>query len=250
MNRTAHILIVEDSRTQALQLEHTLTKSGFRVSQANDGLAALAQIEQEEPEIIISDVVMPGLNGFELCERLNHDERFSHIPILLLTSLSDPEDIIRGLDCGASNFVVKPYKEKQLLDRIKYLLINQDLRQNQPQQSQFGIEMFFSGKKHLITSERRQILDLLFTTFEDAVEKKRELEQTTRELLKAYETIKKLKGLLPICSFCKKIRNDDGYWQHVEEFVSQHSDAEFSHGLCPDCLTKHFAKYAGDSEKN
>ena len=93
----------------------------------------------------------------------------------------------------------------------------------------------FGGKKQYITSSRIQILDMLISTYETAVLKTRELELANRELRDANERIKTLSGLIPICSVCKKIRDDEGYWNKLEHFLSQHTDATFSHGYCPAC---------------
>jgi hypothetical protein len=78
--------------------------------------------------------------------------------------------------------------------------------------------------------------------------KNRELEKTNRELSKALEDIKQLKGILPICASCKQIRTDDGYWMNVEKYFATHSDLEFSHGICPECMTKLYPDYSDDSK--
>ena len=83
-----------------------------------------------------------------------------------------------------------------------------------------------------------QILDMLISTYEAAIQKNRELERTNRELREANEKIRTLSGLIPICAVCKKIRNDNGYWDQLEKFISEHTDANFSHGYCPDCAKK------------
>ena len=104
--------------------------------------------------------------------------------------------------------------------------------------SEMGMEILFAGQKHLINSSRMQILDLLFSTFENAIQKNRELEQANKELKESLETVKTLRGLIPICANCKKIRDDEGYWHQVEEYVREHSEAEFSHSICPECVKK------------
>jgi hypothetical protein len=83
----------------------------------------------------------------------------------------------------------------------------------------------------------------------ELVTTKRELQQKTVELQEALDHVKLLKGMLPICASCKKIRDDKGYWQGVEEYISSHSEAQFSHGLCPDCMKKLYPDYYGETKK-
>jgi two-component system cell cycle response regulator len=236
------ILIVEDSTTQAKILQHALEKNGFEVYKTNNGREALEYLNDHAPSIIISDIIMPEMNGYEFCKKIKSDERLKNIPIVLLTTLSEPEDVIKGLESGADNFMTKPYDEQTLIARIHYVLINAELRE--PRASEMGIEIAFAGKKHFITSNRVQILDLLISTYENAIQKTRELEKTIIELTHANETIKTLKGLIPICASCKKVRNDAGYWEQIEMYIREHSEAEFTHGFCPDCMKKLYPKHA------
>ena len=109
-----------------------------------------------------------------------------------LTSLSDPKDVITGLKSKADNFITKPYNEKFLLSRIQHMLINLEMRRNKI--SEIGIEVYFAGQKHFINSERIQIIDLLLSTFENAVQKTKELEETNKNLKNAFGTIRKLEN--------------------------------------------------------
>ena len=109
------ILIVEDSPTQALKLRHVLEKHGHRVTAASDGRKALAALAASVPTLVITDINMPEMNGYELCQRNKDDPKLKELPVILLTSLSDPKDILCGLECGADNFIVKPYEEEFLL---------------------------------------------------------------------------------------------------------------------------------------
>ena len=103
------ILIVEDSHTQREMLRHMLEKHDFRVKAAANGKEALTLLEWNRPLAVISDIVMPGLDGYALCRRIKGDHNLQDIPVLLLTSLSDPDDVITGLECGADYFIMKPY---------------------------------------------------------------------------------------------------------------------------------------------
>jgi len=229
----AKILLVEDSSTQALKLQHILEESGFSVNMAKDGAEGMDRVRTSPPDIVITDIMMPVMDGYELCSRIKADEALRRIPVILLTTLSFPEDILKGLKCGADNFITKPYEPSHLVSRIEYILANQKLRQGVT--SDMAIEIAFGGQQYVLTSDRIQILDLLLSSFETAVRKNIELEEANRKLREAAKTIDKLGDLIPICCHCKKIRNDKGFWQQLESYCLEHSIAEFTHGLCPKC---------------
>lgn len=181
------ILIVEDSATQALRLKYFLEQRGYRLSTARNGREALAAIHDDPPTLVISDVVMPEMDGYQLCRHLKQDEQFKAIPVILLTSLSDPVDVMRGLECGADNFVFKPYEEESLLARVAYLLANRHLRESES--TKMGVEILFSGRRFFIRSDRLQILNLLLSTYEAAVQKNRDLANARDALKQFNETL-------------------------------------------------------------
>jgi len=174
------ILIVEDSPTQALKLQLILEQNGYRVSVAKNGREAIDHLGAHTPIMVISDIVMPEMDGYEMCRRIKEDPVMREIPVVLLTSLSDPVDVIRGLQCGADNFITKPYKEDFLISRIKSVLINREMRKSLS--TEWGLKIYFNGRQYTITSDRMQIIDLLFSSFENAVQKNQELENAVREL--------------------------------------------------------------------
>ncbi|PKO05127.1 MAG: hypothetical protein CVU41_13265 [Chloroflexi bacterium HGW-Chloroflexi-3] len=174
------ILIAEDSATQAEQLRFLLEENGYTVTAATNGQQALEQARQRKPTLLISDVIMPQMDGYALCEALKADEALRDIPIILVTGLSSPQDVIRGLECGADNFIRKPYEGKYLLQRIRYLLANRALRSSE--KMQMGLEIELGGQRHSITAERQQILDLLISTYEEAVRLNRDLEHSYQSL--------------------------------------------------------------------
>jgi two-component system, cell cycle response regulator len=184
VNKTEkNILILEDSPTQAVELEYILELNGYKPVLAENGIKALEYLNNPEciiPDIIISDIVMPEMNGFDFCKEIKNNEKLKEIPIILLTSLANPSDVILGLECGADNFITKPYKRDYLLSRIEYILINFQMRKHQA--SDLGVNIQFAGKKYYITSDRVQILDLLFSSFENAVLKNDELRDTIQKL--------------------------------------------------------------------
>ncbi|MCL5034999.1 MAG: PAS domain S-box protein [Bacteroidetes bacterium] len=183
----AEILVVEDSLTQAEYLKNILEQEGFKVSLAFNGKEALKLINESRPTVVVSDIIMPEMDGFELCRLIKSDKSLKNVPVILLTSLSDPADIIRGLLSGADNFVVKPYDEKYLLSRIEYILINRKLREQV--KTEVGLAIYFGGQRHSISSDRLQILDLLLSTYETAVQKNQELAKVTNELRELNEEL-------------------------------------------------------------
>ena len=242
--KSANILIVEDSPTQALQLQSLLEENEFEVSIAYNGAEGLSCLKEEKPDLVISDIVMPEMDGYELCRKIKEDDDLKGIPVLILTQLTEPEDIIKGLDCGADNFVTKPYDPKLLLSQVQYILINREIRISP--RTEMGMEVFFAGRKYFINSDRMQMLDLLFSTYQNSLQQKRELERTNKELKEAIDTINTLHGILPICANCKKIRDDKGSWSQIEAYISKHSDAQFSHGICPECARKLYPEFVKD----
>jgi two-component system cell cycle response regulator len=228
------IHIVEDSLPQAVFLRRVLEKAGYQVTQAGHGGEALNQLERQLPALIISDVMMPTMDGYTLCQHVKANEKFRDVPSMLLTSLSEPMDIFKGLESGANFYSIKPYDAANLLERVRNIL---DVTAGQYlTNAQSGIDVNYGGQKYSITAERSQILDLLLATFENIARKNNELIETNQKLSEALEANKTLRGLIPICGYCKKIRDDRGYWSQVETFVAKHSAAQFSHGICPTCF--------------
>lgn len=176
------ILIVEDSPTQLEQLRFILEEKDYTVIAANNGIKALEAINQDKPDLIISDILMPEMDGYTLCDKVKKSAENSDIPIMLLTNLADPRDVIKGLQAGADNFLTKPYNEEFLLSRVKYILINREMRKTS-QSSDMGLEIAFGGEKYFINSDKMQIIDLLLSTYESAIQKNLELSEANKQLV-------------------------------------------------------------------
>lgn len=175
------ILIVEDSPTQAERLRRLIQSMRYRARVAGNGRLALEAIRQTKPHLVLSDIVMPEMDGYTLCRAIKSDPELRDIPVILVTSLMDPKDIIRGIECGADNFIRKPYAEDYLLNRIGHMLMNQKLRRNQ--NMEIGIALYLGEQKHFINAERQQILDLLISTYEQAVQVNSELQARERQVI-------------------------------------------------------------------
>ncbi len=184
MDTEAHsdigILIAEDSRTQAEQLRFLLEQHGYPVRVTADGKQALQAARAQKPALLISDIMMPEMNGYELCKAMKSDDALKDVPVILVTGLSDPQDVIRGLECGADNFILKPYNEDYLLSRVQFMLQNKEL--SQAEHLGANLEVFFNGQRHFITSGRLQMLNLLLSTYEAAIHQNRELSQARQSL--------------------------------------------------------------------
>jgi len=196
-NNAATILVVEDNPSTRKLIEEIL-KEEYRVITAADGAEALAILQEQSDTIgmILLDIIMPGMNGYETCRAIKENPDWQEIPIVFLTIMEEDKDEAKGFAAGVSDYIIKPVNRLRLKARVR---------------------------NQLLIRRHRQ-----------------ELARKNAELQEALEQLKVLHGILPICSFCKQIRNDEGYWQQVEEYVTTHTDAEFSHSICPDCMKKHY----------
>jgi len=175
----ARILIVEDSPTQALHLQYILEQSGYEVAVAADGLQALEMIAGVDPAVVISDIVMPAMDGYEVCLTVKGDPRWRDVGVILVTSLSQPEVVIRALQCGADKFIAKPYDGRYLLSTVESLLADRRL----PLAADgAATTITYRGQAYPISADRRQVLTLLLSTYEAAVSKNLELLEAQAEL--------------------------------------------------------------------
>ena len=176
--RNGRLLIVEDSATQAELLERLLVQHGYQVAVARNGRDGLNKTRELLPDLVLSDIMMPEMTGFELCREIKADQRLDGIPVILLTSLDDPKDVIKGLECKADNFITKPYHEDRLLMRIEQMLAGREMKREEGDQ---GL-ITFAGEKYYIDADRQQIISLLLSIYETAVQKNSELLSIQDEL--------------------------------------------------------------------
>lgn len=179
-NSLIKILIAEDSITQAEKLRFVLEKHNFDVILTTNGKEALQQVGTANPDLIISDIIMPELNGFELCHLLKSTKETKDIPVILLTSLSSTEDVLDGINCGADSFITKPFEENYLISNINNVISSKELDNKNDDKKE--IEIFFGGQRITIYANQLQILNLLVSTYEAAVIRNEELLKAKNEL--------------------------------------------------------------------
>jgi len=189
------ILIAEDDVVSRRVLETTLRKWGYPVEAVADGEAAWAVMQRPDaPRLVILDWMMPGMDGLDVCRRLRQSEAGRTAYVIMLTARAGAEDLVEGLEGGADDYIVKPFRPDELRARVRA-----------------GLRVAALQKS---------------------------LTERVAELEEALAQVKQLKGLLPICAYCKRIRDDGNYWQQLEGYITRHSNARFTHGICPECFER------------
>jgi sigma-B regulation protein RsbU (phosphoserine phosphatase) len=182
------VVIAEDSRVQGKVLQQRLIAAGYDAHIGMDGAAALEIVQSMMPDIVVSDIEMPKMTGYELCGAIKQNDRLRHIPVILLSTLNDAEDIIRGLAAGADNYITKPYDINYLIARIE------DLRSNPVGIEDTGmadatLSVTLGGHVYHVKAGRQQTLNLLISVFENAVQKNKELHRSNEQLVLAKEKL-------------------------------------------------------------
>jgi DNA-binding response OmpR family regulator len=175
------IMIVDDDAVSRRMLQGLLTKQGYGVLVASNGREAWEIYRQENISLVITDWIMPELDGLRLCQMIRAMGRQRYTYIILITIMTGKGSYLEGIEAGADDFLSKPYDPDVLRARL----------------------------------------------------------HVAKRLLDLQAEVHQLQGMLPICSYCKRIRNDDNLWTQVEAYVSQHSNADFTHGICPQCEDKY-----------
>lgn len=202
------ILIVDDSPDHQALLRSILGKAGHSdillADSAKSAFVTLKLEDQVPPssiDLILMDVLMPEQDGVEACREIKRRDHLRDIPIIMVTAKSDLSNLQAAFAAGAIDYITKPVNNVELLARVSSAL---------------------TLKQEMDCRKAREL----------------ELRRSNDALQKALKEVKVLRGLIPICASCKKIRNDGGFWQQLEEYLGEHSEAEFSHGLCQPCIKK------------
>jgi DNA-binding response OmpR family regulator len=195
-------------------LGNSLQQEGYVISFATNGGQAIDTAMKNNPDLILLDIMMPGMDGYQVCRQLKAEDRTRHIPIIFITAKTEKEDIVRGFEAGAVDYVTKPFNAAELLARV-----------------QTHLELKHS--RHII---QNQAEELAWTN--------KRLMKKNQKLELALEEIETLKGLLPVCSNCKKIRKSNtdtkqqSSWVSLETYLHEHTAAEVTHSICPQCMTE------------
>ena len=197
--RAPRVLYMEDEPLTARVVQRRLELAGFTVDVARDGEEGIEKCGAQEFDVALVDKNMPIRDGIDVIRTLAEQENAP--AAIMLTGTGDELSAVEALKSGASDYVVKDPEGRYL--ELLPVVVGQVIEQ-----------------RNMAEAKRRA---------------EEEKERLIVELQQALASIKTLSGLLPICASCKKIRDDDGYWKMVETYVAEHSDAEFSHGICPDC---------------
>lgn len=189
--RQSHILVVEDSPTQAEQLKYLLEEYGFTVTTAANGREGLEAARRIKPALIISDILMPVMNGYEMAAEIKRDEALKKTPVILITLLQDREEIAKNASVIADGFFTKPYDDNYLLSKVDSLISASHTEEGGELES---LDVNFAGERYSITSGRRQILTFLLSTYENAVQQNKDLILMQRELQSINERLEERVG--------------------------------------------------------
>jgi signal transduction histidine kinase/CheY-like chemotaxis protein len=195
------VLIAEDNPAQAAHLRSLLERNGFEVLAAQNGKEALDLARTQLPSVVISDVMMPEMDGYALCRALKADPDLKGVPTILVTELSSPHDVLEGVSAGADNFLVKPYEDTHILSHINRLLAS--ARPTTPDRSSAGIEIERLGRHHLVTADREQILNLLLSTHDYAITLGQRLDAHQDELARCSSALDALSSLAVELNRCR-----------------------------------------------
>lgn len=201
------VMVVEDSRTQAEYLGHILKKEGFPYVIAKNGGVALEMIAKEKPAVILTDVIMPEMDGYMLCQKIRQDPETEMIPVVMVTQLFDPADVLRGLEAGADNFIIKPFEPETVALRISEALHLKEA--DDPDRNSPILNVEFFGREYAIRAGRLQILHILLSTYDLAIRKNHELQEAQERLLALNEQLQQMVGELQSANEDLRIENNN-----------------------------------------
>jgi YesN/AraC family two-component response regulator len=191
------VLYVEDDRISRERCGAMLSRHVREVRTAEDGSVGLALFMAKKPDIVITDIRMPVMSGLEMAKKMKETDRSVHV--IVTTAFNDLEYMMEAIEIGVDSFIMKPVDVEKLIQAIGKCE-----------------ELIMLRKTIQVRDEEQRIL--------------------IAELQKALDEVNTLKGMLPICSSCKRIRDDRGYWNAVDAYITEHSEAIFTHSMCPDCI--------------
>jgi DNA-binding response OmpR family regulator len=196
------VLVADDDPNLLLMTTELLEREGYRVFEASTGRGCLDSVRRHQPDIVLLDVMLPDMSGVDVCYRIKTEEASRRTLVMLVSGVMvSSEQQADALNGGADGYMIKPLTNRELLARV-----------------------------HSMARIKRAEDALLQKEFEQG--------KLIKQLQDALAEVKTLKGLVPICSSCKNIRDDEGYWEKLEDYISKHTDAVFTHSMCPTCRDK------------
>jgi DNA-binding response OmpR family regulator len=209
------VLVVEDDPFFQRVLTKRLLAEGYQVFAASDGREGMKAIVSFEPDLVISDWMMPEVDGLELCQSVKTGLREAAPYFILLTAKGEISNKLLALDTGADDYLVKPCDQGELMARVR------------------------AGLRIVILAQE------LRATVEELHVANAELQSTRAEV----ERLSHEHELLPICAFCRKVRDGDGEWHTLEDYVAQRTQADFTHGICPTCRIEHYPAISPETRR-
>lgn len=199
MENSMRILVVDDEPDILHLAASVLERAGYEVLETATGKGCLEAVRTHHPDLVLLDVMLPDVKGSTVCRKIKSNPDLQGTFVVLVSGIQvSSEHQAKGLNIGADGYIVKPIPNSELIARVR------------------AMERIKRG--------------------EDALRKKEEQQEgLILKLQEALAEIKTLKGFIPICASCKKIRDDEGYWSQLEAYIGKHTDAEFTHSICPDC---------------
>ena len=202
------ILIVDDEESNRELLQAILEGEGYDVISAASAQESFDILKREDSDVdlILMDIHMPKIDGVDACRRIKETDRLHDIPIIMVTAITAVDQLRAAFAAGAIDYITKPVNIVEIIARVSSAL---RLKREMDQR-----------KAH-----------------------EEELELKNRQMEEAISKIKLLEGLIPICTYCKKVRDDEGYRQNLEDYIVEHSEATFNHCICDECAKKHYPEY-------
>lgn len=244
MSASLRVLMAEDSEDDVLFISREIKKGGYSlIHESVDSRESMKRVLEEKTwDVVISDYVMPGFGGMEALRVLK--ESGQDLPFIIVSGKIGEDIAIGAMKAGAHDYILKgnlarlvPAIERELKDaetRRQRRLADEALKK-----AYEDLEVKVAER----TAELKDANEALKNEVEMRKAAQEEREVLIHDLQQALAEVRTLSGLLPICSSCKKIRDDTGYWRQIEEYISKHSEAEFTHGLCPSCAEKLYPEY-------
>ena len=200
MMTMARIMIVEDETIVAADVRFSLEKAGYEIcAMAVSGESAIEKAQVSQPDLILMDISLQGeVDGIEAAKTIHAK---LNIPIIFLSAYADQDILSRAKVSEPFGYLLKPFHPRELYTSIEMALYKAKMER----------------EREALHQENSRLI---------------------QELQAALAEVNKLQGFIPICSNCKKIRDDSGFWQQIEKYIQERSDAKFSHSICPDCAKK------------